>query len=115
MAVEKKDVDYKPVTAADAVQPYVDDNDNEAAELAEQEGVVAAAFVDYEKALKNYESRSDVETLEARRAREAGTSFESARFRRDANADEAGLLSAKDSEGKTGPKAKRENPDKDAK
>lgn len=111
--VDKKDVDYNPVTAADAVAAYTDPVDAEGRELAEQEGVVSASHVDYEKALKNYESRSDVETLEARRARENGTTFDAASFRRDANVDEAGLLSTKGGEKETGPKAKEKNPDKD--
>lgn len=89
MAVEKKDVDYKPVTASDVVAPHESKVDAEARELAEQEGKLAAAYVDYEKALKNYESRSDVETLEARRARENGTAFSDAAFRREVAAEDS--------------------------
>lgn len=89
MAVEKKDVEYKPETAQDVVAPHAAKADAEAAELAEQEGVLAAAYVDYEKALKNYESRSDVETLEARRARENGTAFSEANFRREVGTEDS--------------------------
>ena len=89
MAVEKKDVDYKPETAQDVLAPHAAKADAEAAELAEQEGKLAAAYVDYEKALKNYESRSDVETLEARRARENGVAFDDAAFRREVQTEDS--------------------------
>lgn len=75
--------DYKPVTAQDALAPTVDHSvDKDAAERAERAGVVDAAYVDYEEALDNYQSRPDVESLDHRRAREVGRSFEEAAFRR---------------------------------
>ena len=78
-----KDKEYKPVTAQEALAPTVDNTvDEDAAKRAEDAGVIAAAYVDYEKAMENYESRPDVETLEHRRAREAGRSFDEASFRR---------------------------------
>jgi hypothetical protein len=63
--------------------------DEEAADRAAEAGVKAPEYVDYEEALQNYESRPDVETLEERRARENGTSFGSAAFRREAGNDSA--------------------------
>lgn len=93
--VEKKKVRYNPKTAADVVAPHDDKVAADEAALAEQEGVVAGAYADYEEALKNYEARSDVETLEARRAREAGTSFSDAAFRRDADVADEGLVTTK--------------------
>ena len=89
MAVEKQEVDYKPETAQDVVEPTSSKVDAEARELAEQEGVLAAAYSDYEKALKNYESRADIETLEARRARENGVTFDAAAFRREVDSDDS--------------------------
>lgn len=76
--------DYKPVTAQDAVNelgPLATDLENK--KRAEDEGVQHEAFVGYEEALKNYESRSDVETLEQRLAREVGPSFDVAHFARE--------------------------------
>ncbi len=80
--------EYKPVTAEDALAPHGDPVAKERAERAEEAGVVAPEYVNYVEALENYESRSDVETLEARRARENGTSFRDAQFRRDLNSDD---------------------------
>lgn len=77
---EKQKVDYNPVTAQVAIaNTYAKQNDD-GKELAEEAGVVNPAHVDYVEALENYESRADVETLAARRAREAGTSFSDADF-----------------------------------
>ena len=78
--VDKKEVDYNPVTAQVALAntyaaPVTDEK-----ELAEEAGVVNPAHVDYAEALSNYESRSDVETLAARRAREAGVAFSDTDF-----------------------------------
>lgn len=81
--------EYKPVTAQDAIAdlgPLSTDVDNKKA--AEDAGVVSAAYVDYEKALKNYESRSDIETLEQRLARENGGTFAAAKFVREASEPE---------------------------
>lgn len=72
--------EYKPVTAQDAIAdlgPLSTDVEN--AKKADDAGVYDAAYVDYEKALKNYESRSDIETLEQRLARENGGTFDAAK------------------------------------
>lgn len=72
--------EYKPKTAQDEIAdlgPLATDEANKKA--AEKAGVVDAAYVDYEKALKNYEARSDIETLEQRLAREVGGSFAAAK------------------------------------
>lgn len=53
---------YNPVTAKDKAKATVDNT-----EVVESDNVAA---------LKNYENRSDVETLAQRRARENSTSFE---------------------------------------
>lgn len=80
--------EYKPVTAQDALAAHGDPVAEERAKTAEDAGVVAPEYANYVEALKNYEARSDVETLEARRARENGTSFRDAQFRRDADKGE---------------------------
>lgn len=81
--------DYKPVTAQDAIAPFEPlSSDVEAKERAEKAGVLHAGYVDYEKALENYESRSDVETLEARLARENGGTFGAASFVRETGSAE---------------------------
>ena len=75
--------EYKPVTAQDAIAPFgALSTDAENVKTAEEAGVVDAAYVDYEKALKNYEARSDIETLEQRLARENGRTFEEAKENR---------------------------------
>ena len=79
--VKKIKEDYKPVTAAESLAAY-DEKSTDAEELREEAGVVHVAYVDYDKALKNYESRSDIETLESRQARENGTKFEVNDFQR---------------------------------
>lgn len=79
--VKKIKEEYKPVTAAESLAAY-NEKATDAAELREDEGVVHVAYVDYDKALKNYESRSDIETLESRQARENGTKFEANDFQR---------------------------------
>lgn len=71
--------------------------DADAAKAAEKAGVVDAAYVDYEPALKNYEGRKDVETLEDRRARENGTSFSEANFVREGKSEIAATTAAKTS------------------
>lgn len=77
---EKVKADYKPVTAQVRLANTYAAQVNDGKELAEEAGVVNPAHVDYVEALENYESRADVETLAARRAREAGTSFSDADF-----------------------------------
>jgi hypothetical protein len=79
---------YEPKTSQDVVAPHLDPLAGEDAKRAEEAGVKDSAFVDYEDALHNYESRSDVETLAARRAREGGWKFEDTAFRRSAKDDE---------------------------
>lgn len=73
--VEKRDRRYRPVTAADQAAVKADKVAADAATFAEQEGVSAAAYVDYVPAMENYESRSDVETLAHRRLRDNGGEF----------------------------------------
>lgn len=80
--------EYKPKTSQDVVAPHLDPLAGEDAKLADEANVKDAAFVDYEEALANYQSRSDVETLAARRAREGGWKFEDAAFRRSTVDDE---------------------------
>ncbi len=80
--------EYKPKTSQDVVAPHLDPLADEDAKRAEKAGVKDSAFVDYEEALDNYQSRPDVETLAARRAREGGWKFEDAAFRRSAEKDE---------------------------
>lgn len=93
MADDKKKSDYDysgllaPVERGNKV-------DEERLERAEEAKVTDPAYVDYEHALENYESRPDVETLEQRRARENGTSFHDAAFRRDATVAEAGVVTS---------------------
>lgn len=66
---------------------------NEAAERAEEAGVVHPAFVDYNEALDNYQARPDVEPLDERRAREVGADTRDAQFRREVGGvDHAGLV-----------------------
>lgn len=77
--------DYEAETAQEAlartgpITEVIEANAKAAADA----GVIDAAFVDYAHALENYESRPDVETLAARRAREVGGSFHDADFRRE--------------------------------
>ena len=62
-----------PLDSANTVDPQAKAN-------AEAAGVTDAAKINYERALAVYEARSDVETLAARRAREAGDTFEDTHF-----------------------------------
>jgi hypothetical protein len=86
--VKMAEYEYKPKTSQDVVAPHLDPLADEDAKRAEDAGVKDSAFVDYEEALHNYESRPDVETLAARRAREGGWKFEDAAFRRSVEDDE---------------------------
>lgn len=92
--------DYKPRTAQDAAArltaPLATDAESKA--VAAEAGLVSAAYVDYEKALKNYESRSDVETLEQRLARENGGTFKAASFVREVSDEEESLEEARKNE-----------------
>jgi hypothetical protein len=89
---KKKDYDYSGLLAPEERGNKVDE---EAAERAAEAGKVAPEYVDYEAALENYESRPDVETLEQRRARENGTSFADAAFRREVGqAQEGGVVTS---------------------
>ena len=78
--------EYKPRTAQDNIAgfgPLSTDVENK--KKAEEAGVVDVAYVGYEEALKNYESRSDIETLEQRLAREVGRTFEEGAIVREAH------------------------------
>ena len=74
--------EYKPRTAQDVARTVGAVQSDREKEKAADAGVTSVAFIDYEKALENYEAREDVEPLEERRARENGTSFHDAKFRR---------------------------------
>lgn len=75
--------EYKPKTAQDVADTEGFRASDDEKAFAAEAGVVSSEFVEYDAALRNYESRSDVETLEQRRARENGTSFSEANFRRE--------------------------------
>jgi hypothetical protein len=90
---KKKDYDYSALLAPAERGNKVDE---ERAARAEEAKVSDSAFVDYEAALENYESRPDVETLAQRRAREAGTSFQDAAFRREAGENSPGVTTSED-------------------
>lgn len=78
---DEKKVSYDGLTASDVLAPNAHNEvDEEAAKRAADAGVVDASYVDYDVALKNYEARSDVETLEQRLAREQGRTFSEAEF-----------------------------------
>lgn len=106
MANDKKsDYDYSGLLAPVERGNKVDE---ERAKRTEDAKVSDPAFVDYEHALENYEGRPDVETLEHRRAREAGTSFHDASFRREAGEAQAGVVTSAQVSGeadKAAPKA----------
>lgn len=95
--------EYKPKTSQDVVAPHLDPLADEDAKRAKEAGVKDSAFVDYEAALENYQSRSDVETLAARRAREGGWKFEDAAFRRSVEKDEltGGVVTSDDATSKS--------------
>lgn len=101
--------EYKPRTAQDAVAPHGPHGVEEAAaKRAKDAGVIDAAFVNYEEALENYQSRPDVETLEDRRRREGGRDFNAASFRREIGGQEdGGVTTSQDVTGETEPKASR--------
>lgn len=104
--------EYKAVTAWDKAEKVGARPTDDEKKLAAEHGVLDAAFVEYDEALKNYESRDDVETLEDRRARENGTAFSEANFRREVGARLAtGVVTAD----KTEPKADKAEAKKDAK
>lgn len=95
MAETNDKVSYDGLTAGDVLAPNANnDVDQEAAERAESAGVVDAAYVDYEVALKNYEARPDVETLEQRLARENGGTFGAAAFVREGKSEVAAATAA---------------------
>lgn len=56
--------------------------DADAADFAETNGVSNAAYANYATALDAYQSRTDIETLADRRARENGTTFAAGDFMR---------------------------------
>jgi len=89
--------EYKPRTAHDVVAEVGPVDVSHAQERARKAGVTDVAFVDYEEALKNYESRPDVEPLKERRAREGGREFSDAAFRRQiGGTDNAGVTTSED-------------------
>lgn len=72
---------YDPKTAQEVVAEYPGDTVTTAANAAAATaGVRRPEYIDYDAALTNYESRSDVETLAHRRAREAGDQFSDTDF-----------------------------------
>lgn len=85
--------EYAPRTAQEIVATVgAVQGDNEK-EKAREAGVVSVEYINYDEALKNYEARADVEPLAERRARENGTSFSEANFRREISAvDNSGLV-----------------------
>ncbi|QAY08852.1 hypothetical protein SEA_GENIE2_230 [Streptomyces phage Genie2] len=106
--------DYRYKSSQDVVAPHLDPLADEDVKRAEEAGVKDSAYVDYEVALDNYQSRPDVETLAARRAREAGWKFEDAAFRRSVEDDEltgGGVVTTDEASGKT---AKKEDAKVDA-
>ena len=109
---EKKKVDYNPVTAQVALANTYASSETDDAELAEEAGVVNPAHVDYEEALKNYESRADVETLANRRARESGVAFSDADFVR--TNDPSGVVTATDATAEDADKAEQSKRDQAA-
>jgi len=78
----KKFENGEDVEADKLLAVHVSGLDDENLAAAEDAGVVHPAYVNYEEALDTYQQRNDVETLEARRARESGSKFEDASFRR---------------------------------
>ncbi|AXH67369.1 hypothetical protein SEA_WOFFORD_233 [Streptomyces phage Wofford] len=107
------DKDYQYRSSQDVVAPHLDPLADEDAKRAEEAGVKDSAFVDYEQALDNYQSRPDVETLAARRAREGGWKFEDAAFRRSTEKDEltgGGVVTTDDA---TAKKTEQQNEVKD--
>lgn len=91
---ESAKTEYEPRTAHDVVATVGPVDVADAKERAREAGVTDAAFIQYEEAMKNYESRSDVEPLKERRAREGGRDFSEADFRRKVGAtDNAGVVS----------------------
>ena len=86
---------YAPKTAQQnefiSDYPNEDRLQREDAERARLAGVTGVDKIDYAEALRNYESRSDVELFANRRAREYATTFEAQDFSR-ARAQEAAPL-----------------------
>lgn len=73
----------------------LNDLDAEAAQRAEDAGVVHPAYVDYEEAIENYQDRPDTEPLTERRAREAGSDVRDASFRREVGGvDHTGVVTS---------------------
>lgn len=88
MAKEDYNVADRPVeggfTAKDVVnRDPVITPDGDAAAFATSAGVETAAYANYAAALNAHESRSDIEPLAARRAREYGDQYSDADFMRD--------------------------------
>jgi hypothetical protein len=91
---EAAKAEYNPRTAHDVVAEVGPVDVEDAKERAREAGVADAAFIGYEEAMHNYESRPDVETLKERRAREGGREFSDAAFRRQVGGtDNSGVVS----------------------
>lgn len=86
--------EYKPRTAHQVVSEVGPVDVESANERARKAGVTDSAFVDYEEAMQNYESRSDVETLRDRRARENGSDLRDAAFRRQADETDDAVITS---------------------
>jgi len=96
---KNEEVSYDGLTAQDVLAPNANNEvDEDAAKRAEEAGVADASQIGYVEALKNYEARPDVETLEQRRARENGTAFSEANFVREGDA--VGVVTSTDVQGK---------------
>jgi hypothetical protein len=79
----------------------LNDLDAEAQKRAEDAGVTKPEYVDYDKAIDNYQAREDTEPLEERRARELGADTRDASFRREvSDEDNDGVTTSEDTNGK---------------
>ncbi len=89
---------YAPKTAQQNAfltdYPNEDRLNREDAERAAAAGVTSVDKIDYAEALRNYESRSDVELFVNRRAREYADTFEAQNFARQAAQEAAPLQSS---------------------
>ena len=80
--------DTAPKTAYDNISEWVESpNDVENRAAAKAAGVKDAAYIDYDVALENYESRPDIENLARKNARNNPQTFADAAFMRSVDAD----------------------------
>lgn len=75
--------DYSAKTVIEGAGGGSTELEDEAVAAAETAGVRHWSYINYDAQMTNYESRSDVETLAHRRAREAGDQFSDTDFARD--------------------------------